>query len=421
MPRNFDNWIKAYMQYAQFSEAPAKFHFWTAASVLAGAIRRQVWIDQRYFQWTPNMYIIFVAPPGIISKTTTANIGMNLLREVPGIHFGPDAVTWQALAQALAGSTEEFPVPDLATGEITYHAMSALTIVSGEFGTFLDPRDREMVDVLVSLWDGQPGAWKKATKTAGNDLIINPWVNLIACTTPAWIQGNFPEYMIGGGFTSRCIFIYGETKRQLIAYPGLRGEESTLSSLRDKLIEDLTHISSLRGEMLLTPEAVEWGEKWYEDHYTKQISGETNPQFASYFARKQTHMHKLAIILALAEGDELTIQPQHLEMALNMLTGMEQDFPRIFTHIGATDTGRITASIAQIIAAKPGIPLSQLYSLFLGKLSQQEIEEGIRFLVQGGLANIRVQNNARRIYPTEALQNHESLARPGVEPEVQNG
>jgi hypothetical protein len=63
MPRIHNDWIKAYQEYASHSEAPPRMHFWTAVSALAGALRRKVWIEQAYFQWYANMYIIFVAPP----------------------------------------------------------------------------------------------------------------------------------------------------------------------------------------------------------------------------------------------------------------------------------------------------------------------------------------------------------------------
>lgn len=70
---------------------------------IAGALRRKVWIDQAYFKWYSNFYIIpLVAPPGIVSKSTTAGIGMSILREVPGVNFGPDVVTWPAFVEAFA-------------------------------------------------------------------------------------------------------------------------------------------------------------------------------------------------------------------------------------------------------------------------------------------------------------------------------
>jgi hypothetical protein len=78
-------------------------------------------------------YIILVAPPGIVSKSTTAGIGMSLLKKVPDIKFGPDVVTWQALVTAFAESTMSFEYQ----GE--FYPMSALTIESSEFGNLLNP------------------------------------------------------------------------------------------------------------------------------------------------------------------------------------------------------------------------------------------------------------------------------------------
>ncbi|MEM5734298.1 hypothetical protein AAEI00_21825, partial [Shewanella algae] len=80
-----------------------------------GALRRKVWIPQGYFNWYCNMYIVMVAPPGIVAKSTTTNIAMQLLRRVPGIKFGPDIVTWQALVTAFADANESFPY--LAPGD----------------------------------------------------------------------------------------------------------------------------------------------------------------------------------------------------------------------------------------------------------------------------------------------------------------
>ena len=214
--RNYADWLKAYLKYAEATEAPQHMHFWSGVSAVAGALRRKVWIDQAYFKWYPNFYIVLVAPPGIVSKSTTVGIAMDLLRKVPGIHFGPDVVTWQSLVERFASITEAFEY------QSEYHPMSAMTLESSEFGNLLDPQDKGMIDLMVALWDGKQGGFEKSTKSSGNDVVENPWINLIACTTPSWINGNFPEYMIGGGFTSRTIFVYADQKAKFIAYPGLR-------------------------------------------------------------------------------------------------------------------------------------------------------------------------------------------------------
>lgn len=354
MSRNFPDWITAFLDYSSYGEAPRHMYFWAGVSAVAGALRRKVWIDQAYFKWFPNFYICLVAPPGIVSKSTTAGISMSMLRRVPGIKFGPDVVTWPALVSAFADSTEAFEY----NGE--YLPMSAMTLESSEFGNLLNPQDKEMVDLLVSLWDGKQGAFEKHTKGSGKDSVQNPWINLIACTTPSWIAGNFPEYMVGGGFTSRTVFVYAEAKSKFVAYPGLQVPKD-LDKFSDALVEDLTKISELVGEYRLTPEAVVWGEQWYKAHYSARASNLDPERFGGYIARKQTHIHKLAMVLAASAGDSLEITPDHLQVADNMVTDLEPDMQFVFSKIGRTDTSLYIERLVQFVHDKGAAPYDEAY------------------------------------------------------------
>lgn len=360
--RNYKDWLESFCDYAQFGEAPRRMYFWVGVSAVAGALRRKVWIDQAYFKWHPNFYIVLVAPPGIVSKSTTASVAMRLLRRVPGIKFGPDVVTWQALVGAFADATEAFKLGD------EYFPMSAITIESSEFGNLLNPADKDMVDLLVSLWDGKQGAFEKRTKMSGNDKVENPWINLIACTTPAWIAGNFPEYMIGGGFTSRCIFVYAQDKHKYVAYPGLHVPDN-LHAIEDRLVQDLEHISlNIVGEYKLSKEAVEWGEAWYKYHYTHRPEGLDDDRFGGYIARKQTHIHKLAMVLAAACHDNLVISADDLTVANKMVTDLEEDMPGVFGKIGRTDmslqTDRFLGYIQRLGAVEYGAAYRFIHAYF---------------------------------------------------------
>lgn len=355
MARRAGNWISSFLDYASFGEAPRHMYFWAGVSAVAGALRRKVWIDQAYFKWYPNFYICLVAPPGIVSKSTTAGVAMNLLRRVPGVKFGPDVVTWPALVEAFAESTEAFEY------EGAYHPMSAMTLESSEFGNLLDPNDKQMVDLLVSLWDGKQGSFKKSTKHSGSDEVENPWINLIACTTPSWIAGNFPEYMIGGGFTSRTIFVYADSKARYVAYPGLVVPRD-LKEMEDALVNDLTHISeNLAGEYKLSADAVAWGERWYQDHYTTRSATLDPERFGGYIARKQTHIHKLAMVLAAADSDEMVITADHLDVAYTMITDLEPDMQFVFSKIGRSDASMYAEKIIHFVKAKGSVPYMEVY------------------------------------------------------------
>lgn len=328
MPRHFENWLEAYLDYASYSEAPKRMHFWCGVSTIAACLRRRVWIDEQYFKWYPNHYIIIVAPPGIVSKSTTVQIAMNLLRRVPGINFGPDVMTWPALVESFAKCSEDFEYNG------SFITQSALTLESSELGNFFDPSNRELIDLMVSLWDCKQGAFKKITKGSGSDTVMDPWINLIACTTPAWIAGYFPDYVIGGGFTSRCLFIYTENKEQYIAYPHLSVPDG-LSERAARLSHDLEYISNrLIGPYTLTPDALAFGKDWYTGHYKDPHDGLDEDRFGGYLARKQTHIHKLAMVLAASQRDEMIITPDDLKTANHMLTDLETDMPKVFAKIG---------------------------------------------------------------------------------------
>lgn len=355
MARALENWLQSFVDYSSFGEAPKRMYFWVGVSTIAGALRRRVWIDQVYFRWYPNFYIILVAPPGIVSKSTTASIGMSLLRQVPGIRFGPEIVTWQALSKSLAESGEAF---DLG-GEL--HSMSAITIESSEFGNLLNPDDRDMVDLLVTLWDGRQGTLRKVTKMSGTDEIVNPWINIVACTTPSWIAGNFPEYLIGGGFTSRCVFVFADAKERYVAYP----RERVPAGMHDRaleLIHDLEHIAvNLCGEYVLTREAIEWGTAWYQNHYENRPEGLDDQRFGGYIARKQTHIHKLAIVLAAAQRDSLDITAEDLALANTMVTDLERDMPKVFARLGQNEASAHMERFVALVRRRGKIPYEEAF------------------------------------------------------------
>ena len=364
MKRHYSDWIKAFVSYASIGEAPVGMYFWTGVSTVAGALRRRVWIDQGFFRWLSNFYIILVAPPGIVSKSTTAAIGMNLLRAVGGektpyIKFGPDVVTWQALVKSLAESLEMVQMPDGL-----FYPQSSVTIESSEFGNLITPANTEMLDILVTLWDGKAtgnsGTFSKMTKTQGSDKIQNPWINIIACTTPAWIAGNFPEYTIGGGFVSRCIFVYAKEKRQLVAYPSTSLPPEFLD-MQKKLIHDLEIISMIAGPYELEPKALQWGELWYEQHHNHRPAHLDNARFGGYIARKQTHAHKLAMIISAARRSERVILLEDLEEAVNMVSMLEESLPLVFSSIGRSDEAKHIDEMLSYIRNKGEIEWQALF------------------------------------------------------------
>jgi Protein of unknown function (DUF3987) len=389
MARKYPNWLKGYINYTRDSESPTNFHFWTGVSVVAGALRRRVWLEMKKFQWTPNFYIILVGPPGVAAKSTSISMGTNLLTKVQGIKFGPESMTWQALAQDLAGAIEyvEYLRPD---GIKDRTKMSCLTITVSELGTFLRMDDDQLNSFLIRMWEGQKDTFRHKTKSSGNVEVDNPWLNIIGATTPAWLKENFPEAMIGGGLTSRVVFVYGDKKRALIPYPDEVIPAVEYAKMQTDLISDLAEISKLAGPYQLSPFAREWGRAWYADHNNPDLrpSHLASDRFGGYLARKQTHLHKFAIVLAASKRNQLIIEEDDLKEADAIISDTEKDMVKVFETIGMVDQSRHVTEIVSIVRYMGALTSKQLWSRSMNHMSLKEFEEAVRAACHGRLLEV---------------------------------
>jgi hypothetical protein len=376
--RNFTSWLSAYSEWTAASEAPNQFHVWTAIGVLAGAMRRYVYRDESTFKWISNFYIVLCAPPGVATKSTTMALGEKLLRQVPGMDIGPSSTTWQRMIQRMA-QAHRFTT---LTGNWNddWFLSSSMTVFASELGSFFDPSNREQSDILTDLWDGRD-QWAKETKEHGNDMLTNPWINIVACTTPAWLSDNFPEKLIGGGLASRIVWVYGEKKRRLVPYPSQElGDWKKHKELEEKLVEDLLMISELRGQFQMTPEAIEWGTAWYNKYWQERPPHLQSDRYSGYFGRRQTHLHKIAMVVAVSQRQELIITKQDLEIADSLLLSMEPSMLNVFASIGSSPAGRCSKEIIVVLSQSGSLMLRALWRLISERYDERTIIEALRQL-----------------------------------------
>ena len=379
--RAYANWLQAYVSHMRFSESPTRFHFWTGVATVAGALKRKVWNDQRLFQWTPNFFIILVGPPGVAAKSTTIRQGLTLLSKIKGVHFGPQSLTWQALLDSFLEVQEAVPIPGRAEAEV----MACLTVSASELGTFLQPENKEYMDFLIGSWDGQKESFARRTLGKGEVKIHNPWLNLIACTTPSWLKERLPTAMISGGLVSRILFIYGDTKQQMVAYPGLETVDEIYKKEEDALIHDLVEISKLAGEYVIHKDAVAWGEIWYTNLHTKPVERHlAGERFQGYLARKWTHIHKLAMVLAAAKRDELVITLEDLQEAEAHVTNLEPDMVHVFQSIGAAPEAVVTNEVLNIIKHRREITYKELWNMCFNTLASDDFKEAVATAIEAG-------------------------------------
>jgi len=255
---------------------------------------------------------------------------MDILRAVPGINFGPDAVTWQSLVTSFSTACESFE----HNGE--FLSMSAVTLLASEFGNLLNLADADMVNLFITLWDGRQ-RYEKQTKMSGNDIIDAPWINILACTTPSWISTNMNQLATAGGLTSRTIYVFADAKENFIAYLDEHAP-ANVEQMKLDLIHDLEYISmNLSGPFHITKDARDWGNEWYTNLWKNHYSPDKPDWTKGFIARKQTHLHKMAMILSVSRDDKMMITAEDLQLSEEMLRSVESNLDRVFAHVGRSD------------------------------------------------------------------------------------
>ncbi len=334
------------MAYTFQLESPDSYHKWTALSTVAACLGRKVWIQLGYFPVFPNMYVVLVGPAGRCRKGVAINSGTDLILGMKDVKISADAITREALIRMIKLSEVDGEID----GKPYRHA--SVTVVSKELAVFLGTGNHDLISLLTDLYDC-PKEWEYRTKGQGVDSINGVWLNLLAASTPDWLIGSIPVTAIGGGFTSRVIFVVEENVRKKTAVPILGPKEL---ALREDLKHDLEQIFLMKGEYKFSPQALKRYTDWYDNDNTKI----EDSRFWGYAERKHIHMLKLAIIYAVCDSSPGIIEVRHIDLALKSLNEIEPGMVEAFGGAGRSQYAADISEIIQNIKRAGSIPSIQL-------------------------------------------------------------
>lgn len=366
--RELDNWLAAYLKYTENTEPPISYHTWTAISLIAGALQRKVYMPWGHDILYPNMYIVLIGPSGRARKGTAMNIGKDILKDVV-ISMTSESITREALIRDMKEAISTYT--DSSTGAVKFHC--SITTMSEELSVFLGQNDVKFLADLTDWYDSRD-SWTYRTKGAGTDKIQGVCFNLLGATAPDWLQSILPQEAVGGGFTSRIIFVVEEDKGKTVPEPILTDAER---ALRMVLKRDLERIATLSGEISFTPEAKATYISWYKGYEAKISSDHPpidDPRFSGYLDRRSAHLRKLSIVVSASRGMDRLITLEDFNTADRILTAAEKKMPRTFGGLGRSQYSDITERILVYIRKMKEVKRSKLMSKFYRDLDPQTLD-----------------------------------------------
>ena len=367
--RKLDNWLDAYLDYVEDSEPDPLYHKWVGVSVIASVLQRTCYLhwDSQTFA---NFYIVLVGPPGG-RKGTAMNFGRDILDKIEGVRYAADATSFRALIDKIEGARTTDALPD-GMGMVDH---CSLTIFSPELAVFL--RDgKSMFEILTDLYDCG-SRWKYDTQHAGSHDLKNVWLNMIGATTPVLLHASLVSEAVGGGLTSRMIFINAFGKYKTVVFPfQVKVDEEK----RDALIHDLSIIKSMVGQYRITDEFMKFWEEWYpysDEHPPPNLTG---PNFEGYIQRRPKHLLKLSMVMSASRCSDLIIDRQDAEKALEYLEGAESVMHYALASLGASDITPLLNSVIADLEKYKEMKLSDLMAKYYADADAETMARVIKTL-----------------------------------------
>lgn len=363
--RALSDWIDTYMLYTDNSEPAEAFKLWTAISCIASCLKRKCWLDWGTLTFYPNLYIVLVGPSGS-RKGTAMGPGFKMLQEL-GIRMAAEATTRESLIRELRKSSDNNV--DTLAGEFSMH--SSLTIYSQELTVFLGYNNLQLISDLTDWYDCRE-RWIYRTKNQGEDDIIGVWVNLFGATTPSLLQTTLPLDAVGGGLTSRMIFVYEAKKGKVVPVPFLTEEQE---SLRPKLIHDLESIHIMKGQFKYASDFVDYYVNWY----TQQTDSPPfkDDRFEGYIERRANHILKLSMIYSASRSGEMYLRELDIRRAIETLKLAEVKMPAAFAGVGRSPTASLVGRLNAMLEIETEISVDHLHAHFIHDATAREVDSVI--------------------------------------------
>lgn len=350
-----EDFLSSYLNYASNTEVPATYHRWCAIAGLGAFLGRRYYIHHGHFTINPNIYCMLVGVSGT-RKSTAIKLIKKLLQESGYDTFAAEKTTKEKFILDLSGEedepvgfgkkkvSEDFLDQNLwGEDSVATKSDAEIFIAADEFNDFFGNGNIEFISLLGTLWD-YSGIYRNRIKNGKSVSINNPTVSILGGNTPTNLATAFPPEVIGQGFFSRLLFIYGEPNGRRITFPKPPDPEHTKA-----LIEWLGLIRQQSiGTCTITPQA----ESLLDRIYTG-FNPLDDVRFESYSTRRFSHLLKLCLIVS-ASGLSKTITERHVIYANTILHHAEQYMPKALGEFGKSKNSDISHKVVNVIAAANG-------------------------------------------------------------------
>jgi len=339
------------------TEACDEYHFVCLLAICGTLLGRRVSITYARPLY-PNFYIVLVGESAITRKTTAMRLAEDIGTQFEEIKRTHGISSAEGLLLRLGafqpGKEEECP------------GHRALLVIE-EFASLLRKARQDAITnlppVLCEIFDS-PARIDLPTRKRPL-VVLEPFLSILAGTTPEWLQSSLNEEEATGGFANRFIFIRGMPKP---AMPFPRGiDEQKLAEVVDSLREVDDYWQGNRRIRLDQRASCLWSD-FYCSWRAKKYPGilpvlmERLPEYAL----------KAALVFAALDKRE-RISGENMEIGCSFADFLDESIGSVFSFFPLAERGKVEAKILSLLNEENPRSRSEIHQMISGRVKANEL------------------------------------------------
>lgn len=298
-------------------------------------------------------------------KTFAMKKAKRLLGQVPDVlpQISASVETPQAWIRGMVGNDKtDPPVPPVGRFPVRWtdgvvRDTHCTFILANEFINYISLQEKEWVNALNDIYDEDNYHYK--TLAQSSIYVTGPYVTMLAALTTEVSNDLQKTRIISTGMARRTLFQYGERLwHSPVAVPTFTPEQADAKMAAVIRLNELTKVS---GQFQWGQGTLDWWTKWYNAH-SVQVP-KKSPQTKSWFASKPIQVLKIAMLTSLADDDDLIVETEDIQLALEQLGNLEMDLHRIFGGSGRNELSGIGVKITEfLVGVREPVWWKELYN-----------------------------------------------------------
>lgn len=332
------SWLDEYVTYAQrvAPMTPEIFHESAGLFLASMVIARRLVLPLPFADIYPNLWIMWVAPTTIWSKTTALNITRRLALRTTPFLLAPEELTPEAMLSDMSGAEPgnymQMPLEDQENWQLRRNHAAQRGWTVDEFSGMLASAGRDynagLLETLLRFYDCTE-QYTRLTNVRGMQVVHNSYLAILGASTPAAMAMHLTADRLWGiGWWPRFAILTPAMTRPEWQEPEERMPtdhlERTLRTLYENLPEAKWPEPPVAKTVLLDEYVYEMWNLYNRAMRYELLDENLDTRLWGTYGRMPVHVLKIAMILASLDWDgenEVRVMLAHLSRALMIAEG----------------------------------------------------------------------------------------------------